>query len=547
MFIIKFNKMIHNKLLWGIFATIVVVAFAGSDLISGRRGGGNVREGIGVLDGEDITFREYDLVKQQVRMELQDRAVEEDLDDEVWQRLAELRQARKFGLTVADEEVMDILRRDPAFAGTDGRFDPVLYRTILENALMMTPDTYQAIRRNQILLSKLESAVASAAWGVPSVAEEQGRGMTDRFTVRVVHVSNTFAKADVPLDDVELEAFYRERLPTYRIPERVSVRYVAFPVAKYRDQVKVDEDDARDYYDAHVDRYQVTTNDTPTTLTFEEARGIVENELRMQGARELAGNAAAEFADIFYAGKEDLEDGAFERLAVEQGYSVATTGLFSADQTPTGIDGSSLFVQNAFDLDGDSSRDRFSDAVVGLNTAYVLALQDRQEARDPAMSEIADKVRADAVEFNRGRLFAEHVDKLRGTVATEMDKDRPFDEILSELGLKAGTNLVVTAVDAYRSLPGGKSLATQMMRMSPEEVSPAVFVDDGAVFLQVVAREAGEALQQQVMAEQMVRQIRSGISELVRDDWRRYTLASMNLVTARRTAELESEDTPSEP
>ena len=542
MFIIKFNKMIHNKLLWGAFATVVVLAFAASDIISGRREP-NVRDGVGILDGQSVSYRDYELARLQIRME-QKGSQNEDVnsDEQVWQNLAALREAENLGTTVAEEEVMDILRRDPSFADPQGRFDPIQYRRVLENELGMTPETYQAIRHNQLLISKLERAVASAAWGVPSVAEEQGRGMTDQFTVRTVAISNNFETADVTLDDEELEAFYQERLPSYRVPERVSVRYVAFAAGKYLDRVEVDEDDARDYYDAHLDQYQVTTNGPPSTLAFEDVRTIVESELKLQKARELAEDAAANFADIFYYGeasRSDADD--FERIATEQGLSVRTSSLFSAASPPVGIDASSEFVPRAFDLNPDSRRDRYSDAVAGRDASYVLAFHERREAHDPEFAEVEDRVRTEATEFNRSRLFAEYVDQVRGTVATEMDKDRAFDEVLSELGLQAGTNRVLTALDAFRSLPGGQTLATRMMRMSAGDVSPAVFVEKGAVFLQVVSREPGDELQQQVMTEQMARQLRNGISELVREDWKRYTLAKMNLVTSRRSTAMEAE------
>lgn len=544
MFIIKFNRMIHNKWLWGAFATVVVIAFAGSDLISARSGA-EPREGIGLLDGENVSFREYDLLRQQLQME-NPRGVAEgpELEEAVWQRLAALRTAKRLGIRVADEEILEMLRRDPAFHGAEGRFDPMLYRTVLENALGMSPDAYQEIRRNQMTLAKIEHTVSAAAWGVPSVAQEQGRGMTDRFTVRVVAISNTFSSADVSLPDEELEAFYRERLATYRIPDQVSVRYAVFPVTDHMDAVKVAEDDLRDYYDANIDRYRVGTNQT--AQSFEQVRELVERELRLQGARELAADAAADFADWFYSGDEVKRPEDFERLAMAQGVTVRTTGWFSADAAPLGVDPSSSFVTAAFDLEEDPLRNQFSDAVVGRTACYVLALQGRQSSRDPALAEVESRVREEAQAFNRNRLFWELVEKVRATVETEMGKGRPLDEALAAFDVQAGTNQVLTALDAYQSLPGGETLATRMIRMGAGELSPAVPDGDGAVFLQVLQREPGEEIQRQVVSSQMAGQLRNRIGELVLEDWRRFNLASMSLVTARRTAEAESEDDAAE-
>ena len=69
MFIIKFNNMIRNKWVWGIFATIVAVAFAGSDLTSCSNG--NVAdEGLGSLGGEPVRRMDYETVRRAIAFEI---------------------------------------------------------------------------------------------------------------------------------------------------------------------------------------------------------------------------------------------------------------------------------------------------------------------------------------------------------------------------------------------------------------------------------------------------------------------------------------------
>lgn len=535
MFIIKFNKMIHNKWVWGAFATVVVIAFAFSDIVSDRRARRDTeRGGVGRLNGEDVSYREFDLVRAQVRMETEGRGdPDRDIDMEVWQRIAVLRSAREMGVTVSDAEVMQNLQRNPAFQGEGGAFDSQRYRYVVEEALRMPQTFYEAVLRNQILIAKTESAVAAGAWGVPSVAAEQARGMTDIFTVRVATISNTFASAELPVKEDELESFHKERLATYHVPEKIAVRYVEFPAAQYRDKVTIVEDEVRDFYDAHLDKYQINTNGTPETLPFEDARGIVESELKAQGARELAADAAADFADVFYLGADTLKDADFERIVAEQSLAVRTTALFSADSQPVAVDRTAPFAASAFDLDPESPRDRFSDAVVGKDASYVLAFLRRTEAYDPALADVRDRVVKDYLDFARNRAFAEHVDKVRGTVGTEMAKDRKFEEVVAELKLSLGTNMTVTALDAYGTLPGGRDLAVRMTRMGTGEVTPAVFTDDGAVFLQVLERKPGEDLQRRVMSNQLASQLRNALVETLRDEWRRFNLGRMKLETNR--------------
>ncbi len=544
MFIIRFNKMIHNKWLWGAFAGVVVFAFAFSDLFYNRSGErGESRSGIGVLDNEDVTPAEYEMARMMLQIESENADfTPAEYENEVWERLAAMRLARKLGLRVTDQELLLAIQNNPGFQDENGNFQPQAYRYIVEEVLRMNREYFEVVMRNQILISKLETAVLSAAWPVPSVAAEQARGMTDIFTVQVATISNKFAAAEMPIEEEELADFHRQRLALYRVPDMVAVRYVEFPTANFRDQVEVEEDEVRDYYDANLAKFQINTNNVEETLPFEDARSIAESELKSAGARELAADAAADFADIFYLQAESLSDEDFERLAAEQSLTVKTSGLFSATTQPLQIDRSAAFADAAFDLDSEMPRDRYSDAIVGNNTSYVLALHRQVEAYDPELEDIRDKVVEDYLEFVRTRAFVEYVDKIRGNVTTEMAKDRPFEEIVAELEVELGTNLTVTAIQAYSELPGGTDLAQSMTRMDAGQVTPAAIDNDSAAFLHVVDRQPGEDIQRRILSGQVVSQLRGNLSRILRDDWRKHNLEQMRPVTADREPEIDRPD-----
>ncbi len=541
MFIIKFNRLIHNKWLWGAFAVVVALAFAGTDILTGQRSP-SPQAGAGSLDGETISYDRYELARQMVRMDLgrDEELTADELDLEAWRRLAVLRKAEQLGLMVTDDEIDQLIRRDPNFRGADDRFDGRIYERALAHEWGLTTVAYEEILRMQLLRFKLESAVASVALGMPSVAVERARGMTDLFSVQVVEIPNTFAEAEIEITDEELKAFFRTRAPLYRIPEKVAVRYVTFTPADFRDAVEIDEDDVRDHYDANAARFTATTNGVSHQLEFDEARGIIESELTEQLGRERALTAAADFADLFYLRVEGARgpDG-FERMAIERGYNVLTTELFSAESPPRRIDRDAPFARVAFDLNPDSERDRYSDVISGSRASYVLAFHQRTDARDPELEEIRDAVAADALREARERAFVEEAGRVRTVLGTEMEQGREFTDVLTDLELQVSTNMTLTAVDAYSQLPGGESLATRMLRMSPGEVSPLVLADDRALLIKVTGREPGEDVQLKVMGRQIRSQLRGGLAETVVSAWRQQVLDDMNWVTARRSAAIE--------
>lgn len=533
MFIIKFNRMIRNKWLWGAFATVVVIAFAGSDLISARHGSAEGRDSAGTLNGEPVSFRDYDFVRQMIQIEqtqMGEAEIPSVSEVEVWQRLAALRTAERLGIRTSDEEIIEMLRRDPSFQDSAGRFDPFMYRAILENALGMTPETYQAIRRRQMTLGKLENAITSSAWGVPTVTQEQGRGMTDRFTIRLVEVSNKFDAVKIDISEEELEEYFKENLVTYRIPEQAKVRYATFNAIRHINAVEVDEDDLRDYYDANINRYQTGTN--LTAQSFEDVRELVEKEIRLQEAREMAANEAADFSDWLYSGDEERL-AQFDSYALEHKVPVKTTEWFSAKSAPLGIDPTADFVIAAFDLQEEPFRNKFSDAVVGQTSSYVLLLEEHREARDPELSEVRDKVLEDALAVNRQRRFWEHVELVCSTVSKDLEGGRTLEEALEPFEIQPGTNQVVTAIDAFQQLPGGATLATRLARTPEGKISTTASYEGGAVFMQVISREPGEDIQRQVIGNQMAIQFRNKVGEMVLEDWMQFNLASMNPVTSR--------------
>ncbi len=543
MFIIKFNKLIHNKWLWGAFAVVVAVAFAGTDILTGRRSA-SPQAGAGSLDGETVSFERFELVRQLVLMERgRDHEMSaDDMELEVWRRLAVLRKAERMGLMVTDDEIEQVVRGTPAFGGPGGEFDQRTYERVLAGEWGLTPFAYEQILRLQLLQFKVESAVAAVAFGVPSLAAEKAAGLTDRYTVRVVDVPNRFAEAEIEITDEELEAFFDDRRPLYRVPEKVAVRYVSFRATAFREGVEIDADDLRDHYDANKARFRTTTDGESRQLEFDEARSMIEGELTMQAGREKALDAAADFADLFYLGVEGARaPGGFEHMATARGYTVVTTELFTAESRLPRIDRDAPFVRQAFDLNPDSPRDRFSDVISGRDAFYVLAFHERTGARDPDLQEVRERVLADALEAARKRSFAEEAGRLRATLGTEIEQGRAFDEVAAELSLQVGTNMTLTAVDAYGKLPGGENLATRMVRMAPGELSPLVQTDDGAVILRVEAREPGEELQLGVMSRQMALQLRGGLSDTVIEAWRQQVLDGMVWGTPRRSAAIESQ------
>jgi hypothetical protein len=247
-FIIKFNKMIHNKWVWGAFAFIVAITFVGSgilfDLPFSR---GANKGGVGTLNDKAVSRHAFDVAKMQAQFELRDTP-DADVEYETWLRLAVLRFAEDLELSVSDAEVDGALKTDPLFAGPTGAFNANRYRMVLAQ-IGFSEATFLELYKAERLMGKVESVVMSGAWAVPSIAQEQARGMTDVYDFTLATYHKKVGDMTEEASEEESEDYYKGHREDYRVPERVAVRYVRFSADAFRNHVTLDENAVQDYYE----------------------------------------------------------------------------------------------------------------------------------------------------------------------------------------------------------------------------------------------------------------------------------------------------------
>ncbi len=73
-----------------------------------------------------------------------------------------LQEAKRMGITVFDEEIIQTIRNLPQFQH-EGQFHREMYRNVVRFSLDMTPDEFEKMIRSNIAVQKLEQAVISTA------------------------------------------------------------------------------------------------------------------------------------------------------------------------------------------------------------------------------------------------------------------------------------------------------------------------------------------------------------------------------------------------
>ena len=547
MFIIKFNNMVRNKWLWGAFALLVAVAFGASDIWSSASRGSAETERIGLLGGKSVDPVRFDSVVRLLRLEARANGSDEPVEPRaVWELCAALARADEAGLRVPDAQIGAAVHNDASFRDASGAFSAQRYRELLA-AVDMTPAMYENVLRTRILLDRVQGAVAFGPWGAPSVLEDRLRGFTDSYTICTATLTNAFSAATADVSDEEVRAFYDSHLELFDEPEKRQVAYVSFKAADFADKVgsfdtPVEEgadDPVLDYYNDHYEDYleegSADSDDGPKMKPLEEVRDQVVKALSAERAKDLAYQAAGEFADLFLDRDADSYGPAdFARLAAEQGATVRTTRLFRATgDYPVNYKVSPDFVALAFDLGGDSMRDLVGDPVgAGEEEAYVEMLVTNVPAHVEPFEAVSERAARLAREDKADRSFQAAVTTAREAISRGLEEEKDFRELASSLGLRLGTNVVFSALMSGQDdapVPQPRDVARIMVQLGKGDFSgDYVPVPDGAMFFYVVDRQPGDANASGFVRMQMARQMAGDAGTRAWEQWLKANLASLS-------------------
>ena len=204
---------------------------------------------VGSVNGDEISYQEFSKILDQQR-EAQKNQTGKDIDeqnmdqfrDQVWdavvtQKLLE-QQIKKYGITVSDQEIRDIILSDNPpdflkknFIDSTGRFNEQLYKQALfdprnSQALIQAEDVVREQRLTQKLQSMLQASVTV------SEAEIKRKFIDDNTDIKARYVLvgySQFPDSMFSISDNEIKSYYDAHLDKYKVEEQRKLKYVSFP------------------------------------------------------------------------------------------------------------------------------------------------------------------------------------------------------------------------------------------------------------------------------------------------------------------------------
>ncbi len=568
MVIHHFNRLIRNKWVWGVFAVMISAFFAFDFLFSdrsGERGG----EGAGKMDGESVTRAKFEEIRQDVQAEMRLQPGRprkpDEINKEVWSRLAMLKVAEELKLTADDEQVRAAVLQ--GFQDETGAFSKERYQEFCAG-LRWEPERFETFVRRELTFRPIQKVAATASWVSPLEISNAVRDGTDKITVRVARFQQKpDAVKPEDLDEAAFKEYYESNTNSLALPELKVVRYVKVP-ADGAEDVEVTEEELRDFFNENRDRYG--------TNEFETVRGTqVEQDFRLDRALEAAcGTLRARVcpegvADDGVDRLAQLADAEKQEIKTSRPFALSDTAASPFDKKKVDlvragfmVDVSDVlpvekseFVNGVKDIDPDMPSERYH-MFKGSNAVYVVGLVKDlcTEPRVLTLDEIKGNsvIRDAALADLKAKEFKKAVDKVREAVKDGLAKgaDGTLEKIFGDANISTSitynvsTSMTFVARTAMGSsaIPDMPKVVPAAIRLSKGELSELLlndFIPGNGLVVYVEDRQPGAAGD---AAEQMRTMLSGRQSMFAVQSWNESNMARLGVQPSAWTSMKELKD-----
>jgi peptidyl-prolyl cis-trans isomerase D len=166
-----------------------------------------------------------------------------------------LREARRIGLRVSDDELRDEIMTMPVFKDEQGAFiGDQQYAQILQQNRFTTA-SFESEVREDILKRKLATALSADLYIPESEIESTYRDQVERAKIRYIEVPRT-RFADVVLTPADVAAYFQQHRAEYQLPEQREADYILIEPGKLIGQAQVTDSEVADYYKSHEQEFK---------------------------------------------------------------------------------------------------------------------------------------------------------------------------------------------------------------------------------------------------------------------------------------------------
>ena len=353
---------------------------------------------VGLLFGRKVLLSEFIKVKTATLAIMQLRQQPVSLqspyfDQITWQKMIVLEQGRKLGLKVTNDELSKTILN---IFSTQGPFDSKVYEYTIQDILKMSVLEFERSVRDDLIVQKMRDLV----FNLVDVTDQEARELffydEEKWVVRYCEIPSERFLDQIKLDEDALKKYYDEHSEDFRVADQRKVEYVAVSIDSFLTQVKIAPVLIEKYYQTHRELYE--------KKALNEVSTEIETILKTEKTQKRAKTTARKIYQLL------LKGGAFEKAAEKYHLSSETSDFFTQSDPPP-------MWKNTLSLTRDIFKEEIhqplSPALVG-NVYYVVRPVEVKKSYIPAYEESRGRV--------KDSWMGEKAKEMAGTACEELIK-----------------------------------------------------------------------------------------------------------------------------
>ncbi len=262
------QKSVLIKIAFAIIILSFVIGYTMLTSPSAKRGAKN-RDLAARVNGDEISYEEFQTsysnlynlyqniykgkfdAKLEKQLNLSKQAMQQLIDETLL-----IQQADQLNLSVTQDELVNSIAQYDAFK-VDGKFNRDRYIKVLSYQ-RLKPEQFEAMQKKQLLTQKVRAELQKGASISNDELQSAFHKENDKVNLNYVWLTPALVESKVKVTKDGLKSFFEQNIENFRIPDKVSLRYIQFDPARYADKVDVsNKEELQRYYRQNLDQFDV--------------------------------------------------------------------------------------------------------------------------------------------------------------------------------------------------------------------------------------------------------------------------------------------------
>lgn len=471
-----------KKIMWGL-AILIIPAFVLWGSGSAVRSRGQPKYA-GKIFGKKVSFRQYSEALLACRNQglliygegFNKIAKYLDLEEQAWERLILLEQAKKEDLQVPDKEVIDFIERPPLFQ-KQGRFNRDRYNTLLDYLFRLSPRAFEEQIRESLIIDKLKNEVTSYVSVSDEEIKKEYKNENEKAKAYYVLIESQRFEEQVHPSYEELQDYYQKRKTEFKVPEQVKVQYIALYLdEKAYPEIEITEEEMENFYQGHREEFSAKDKKGKVSIRpLEEVKIQIKERLARDKAKAILEDRIWQISDEI-GDTPELFSEVGERNEIE----VKETGFFGPQKAIAEIGLSYEFLNAAFSL----KIGEVSNVIETSKGYFIIKVKEKKEPHIPPLDAIKEKVQTGVVEQSSRQLAKKKGQETALQIKNMMqEKKLDFPKAAEKLSLAVKETEGFTRFSYISGIGQSRELSQAAFELEPGGVSDLIEVPNGYCIL----------------------------------------------------------------